>query len=177
MSLEIVFGPMFSGKSSYALSYVRRIQSIGKRVLIIKPDNDKRYSSEAVLITHDKASIPCMMWDIKNPLECNEDVDCYLIEEAQFFHSLLKFVKMQLFNKKDILIVGLDGCSDQITFGEIVDCIPWATKVTKLCALCSKCKDGTLAPYTKRISKREDKILVGSSEIYSAVCLKHLITE
>ena len=43
MSLEIIIGPMFSGKSSYALSYVRRQRSIGKRVLIVKPDIDNRY--------------------------------------------------------------------------------------------------------------------------------------
>ena len=32
MSLEIVFGPMFSGKTTYALSYIRRQQAIGKKV-------------------------------------------------------------------------------------------------------------------------------------------------
>lgn len=33
MSLEIVLGPMFSGKTSYALSYVRKHRAIGKWVL------------------------------------------------------------------------------------------------------------------------------------------------
>ena len=61
MSLEIVVGPMFSGKSTYALSYIRRQRAIGRKVLVVKPDIDNRYSEESVLITHDKEQIPCIL--------------------------------------------------------------------------------------------------------------------
>ena len=179
MSLEIVLGPMFSGKSSYALSYVRRQRSIGKRVLIVKPDIDMRYSNESVLVTHDNDTVPCMLWNTKDPLFPATpqfiDTDCVVIEEAQFFTRLLMLVKWLLIHhKKDVLIVGLDGCAKQEVFGEVLSCIPWATKVTKLSALCLECKDGTLAPFTKRIVQDSSKVLVGGSDMYSAVCLKHL---
>jgi len=53
MSLEIVIGPMFSGKSSHGISYVRRQKVIGKAVIVIKPNIDNRYSEEDVMVTHD----------------------------------------------------------------------------------------------------------------------------
>ena len=68
MSLEIVLGPMFSGKTSYALSYVRKHRAIGRKVLVIKPSIDKRYSSENFVVSHNNEKISCLNWDIKNPL-------------------------------------------------------------------------------------------------------------
>ncbi len=180
MSLEIVIGPMFSGKSSYALSYIRRQRAIGKKVLVIKPNIDDRYSNEEVLITHDREQTKCMVWpviEILNPaFPSIRNSDCIVLEEAQFFSGLRTFIgyAIQAY-KKDILIVGLDGDAQQEPFGEILKCIPWATKVTKLCALCNRCKDGTLAPYTRRIENDQvQQIDVGSSDKYESVCLKHL---
>lgn len=180
MSLEIVIGPMFSGKSTYALSYIRRQRAIGKKVLVIKPNIDNRYSNEEMLITHDKEQIECMVWpvtEILNPgFPSIRNSDCIVLEESQFFSGLRSFVgyTIQAY-KKDILIVGLDGDAYQQPFGEIIKCIPWATKVSKLCALCNKCKDGTLAPFTKKLQgDMNQQVDVGSSDKYESVCLKHL---
>jgi thymidine kinase len=177
MSLEVVVGPMFSGKSSYALSYVRRQRAIGKKVLVIKPDIDNRYSKDSVLVTHDKDTIPCVLWTTMKPLSEMDDLyyDCYVIEEAQFFLSLPDFCyQFVLMNKKDVLVAGLDGCAKQKKFGEILDVIPMATSVTKLNALCSVCKNGTLAPFTKKVSGDNTQVDVGGAEKYLAVCLNHL---
>lgn len=179
MSLEIVLGPMFSGKSSYALSYARRYLAIGKDVKIVKPDIDSRYSDQPVMISHDREQIPCLIWDIHTPFDPDVFVnaDCIIIEEAQFFRGLKDFVKLLLLDfKKHILLVGLDGDASQNTFGEILDCIPMCTKLTKLNAHCSVCRDGTLAWYTKRKNpeNQTEQILVGGSDMYEAVCLNHL---
>jgi len=177
MSLEVVVGPMFSGKSSYALSYIRRQHSIDKKVLVIKPDIDTRYSDENMLVTHDKEKSPCILWDVKKHLDTEiQDYDCIVLEEAQFFRGLTTFVTnvVNVF-KKDVLVVGLDGDAHQVLFGEILYCIPWATKVTKLCALCKHCKDGTLAPFTKKLQGDASKqVDVGGENKYVSVCLKHL---
>jgi thymidine kinase len=179
MSLEVVVGPMFSGKSSYALSYVRRQQAIGRKVLVIKPDIDNRYSHENVLVTHNKEEIPCMLWKTSEPL-CNIkdiDYDCFVIEEAQFFNHLPHFCSYLLYgHKKQILVVGLDACSKQKKFGEILDIIPMASSVTKLNALCGMCGDGTIAPFTKKLDLEwgGQQVDVGGNDKYAAVCLKHL---
>jgi thymidine kinase len=179
MSLDIVFGPMFSGKSSYAMSYIRRQRAIGKQVLVIKPDIDTRYSDQHVIVTHNGEQLPCKLWDSQLPLTPTadiENVDSVVIEEAQFFKELYSFVKWVLLAKrKNILLVGLDGDASQQTFGELLQCIPYATNVTKLHALCETCRDGTLAPFTKRRSENNDnQIDVGGVERYMPVCLKHM---
>ena len=82
--------------------------------------------------------------------------------------------------RKNILVVGLDGCAQQKKFGEILDVIPLATSVTKLTALCSVCCDGTPAPFTKKVKLNwggEEcslQVDVGGAEKYVAVCLRHL---
>jgi thymidine kinase len=177
MSLEVVIGPMFSGKSSYALSYVRRQRAIGKRVLVIKPNIDNRYTYGAFVVTHNEERIPCNVWDIKNPLCMLSDLnyDCFVIEEAQFFSHLTHLCSHLLFSeKKHILVVGLDGDAQQKKFGEILDLIPLATSVTKLTALCCECKDGTAGAYTKRLNSGDMQVDVGGAEKYAAVCLNHL---
>jgi thymidine kinase len=180
MSLEIVVGPMFSGKTSYALAYVRRQRAIGKRVLVIKPNIDNRYSNESIMITHDGDAVKCMNWDVKVPLcsfNAANEYDCIVIEEGQFFEHLHHACYGLVFDfKKDVLLVGLDGDSKRNKFGEILDCIPYATTLTKLNSLCCVCRDGTLAPYTKRVNAEDNaqQVDVGGAEKYIAVCLDHL---
>lgn len=179
MSLEIVIGPMFSGKSTYALSYVRKHRAIGKHVKIIKPNIDARYTDEHVIISHDREQIPCVVWDTRLPFDPNYflNYDCIVIEEAQFFYGLRNLVRELLFtHKKHILLVGLDGDASQDVFGELLECIPMSTKLLKLNSYCSVCLDGTPASYTKRINQENylEQVCVGGAEMYQAVCLKHL---
>jgi len=180
MSLEIVIGPMFSGKTTYALSYIRRQRAINKNVIVIKPNIDMRFSTEDVIVTHNREQTPCMTWGVEKPLKVTprmKDADCIVIEESQFLTNLRQFVEELLFGlKKNVLIVGLDGDFRQQKFGEILDCIPLATSVTKLNALCKKCNDGTLAPYTKRENySSTEQIVIGGPERYESVCKKHLM--
>lgn len=124
MSLEIVLGPMFSGKTSYVLSYVRKHRAIGRKVLVIKPSIDNRYSSQNVVVSHNNERLSCVSWDTQTPL-CEIPVqyrnvyDCFVVEEAQFFNHLKHFCSHILFNwQKHVLVVGLDGDANQQKFGK-----------------------------------------------------------
>ena len=180
MSLEIVLGPMFSGKSSYALSYIRRQKAIGRNVLAVKPSIDRRYSEDDEIITHNKDKTPCIVWDPSAPITPNRfmrQADCIVIEEAQFFTGLSTFCGYMVQLGKNVVLVGLDGDARRQPFREILDCIPWANKVTKLSALCKYCKDGSDAPYTvyrESSNQSGSQVDVGGPEKYEAVCLRHL---
>jgi thymidine kinase len=52
--IEVILGPMFSGKSSELLRKVRRFEIARKKCLVINYTNDTRYSNEDVMATHDK---------------------------------------------------------------------------------------------------------------------------
>ena len=52
--IELILGPMFSGKSSEMLRKIRRYEHARKKCFIINYLNDNRYSQEDVASTHDK---------------------------------------------------------------------------------------------------------------------------
>lgn len=52
--IELILGPMFSGKSSEMQRKVRRYQHARKKCLVINYDKDTRYSGEDVASTHDR---------------------------------------------------------------------------------------------------------------------------
>lgn len=180
MSLEIVLGPMFSGKSSYALSYIRKQKAIERNVVAVKPMIDNRYSQEEEIVTHNQDKVPCVVWDSTVAITPNRfmlQADCIVIEEAQFFKGLPTFCEYMMGIGKHLVLVGLDGDAHRKPFREILDCIPYANKVTKLSALCRRCKDGTEAPYTRYKQDSDQngsQVDVGGAEKYEAVCLRHL---
>ena len=58
-------------------------------------------------------------------------------------------------------------------FGEILNCIPLCNSVTKLSAMCSICKNGTLGSFSKRIINNNEKVYIGANNEYLSVCRKH----
>jgi thymidine kinase len=173
MSLEVVLGPMFSGKSSYIHSVIRRRVAVGIPVLVVKPAIDDRYNGNHEVVTHDNARIPCVslksLEDLS--LEMISSAEFLVIEEAQFFPEIDKHVLLLVEScKKDVLVVGLDGDSNRNPFGRILHCIPYADKVTKLTALCTCCRNGTPAPFTHRKVSDSNQVHVGGASDYEPLC-------
>jgi thymidine kinase len=176
MGLSIIMGNMFSGKTSELIRRLKRLKVIGKDVMIINSAKDTR-SPEEVLKTHDNVKFNChKVFDLFEIINTDEfdKADIIAIDEAQFFPRLKKFVECCLHVNKSVLLAGLDADSFQRKFGELVDCIPLACDVTKLSALCMRCKDGTPGPFTKRIVDNKELELIGGSDMYIATCRTHL---
>ena len=172
MSLKIIMGNMFSGKTTELVRRLKRYKIIGKRILVLNSTLDTR-SPEEVLRTHDNMKFKCIKTEKLEDIDY-ENVDVIAIDEAQFFIGLKSFVKRAIFNNKTVLLAGLDGNYKQEKIGEIIDCIPLADKVFKISAMCMECMDGTHGPFTKRIVKNNNINLIGGKEMYKAVCRKHL---
>lgn len=182
-TLEVILGPMFSGKSTELIRRVRICKSINRKILVIKPQIDNRYVSNKVC-SHDKVSEDCLVLSdlselflIEKNLKSLIDSSIIFIEEGQFFKDLVTYVMklVEDFNK-DVVIIGLDGDYNRKPFGEILNLIPYANKITKLNSMCKACNDGTLAPFTflkKSNSGIKNQILVGGSDLYIPVCRKH----
>jgi len=176
MGLSIIMGNMFSGKTSELIRRLKRLKVIGKDVMIINSAKDTR-SPEEILKTHDNVKFDChKVFDLFELMNRDEFdmADIVAIDEAQFFPNLKKFVECCLHVGKSVILAGLDADSFQHKFGELIDCIPLACDVTKLSALCMRCNDGTLGPFTKRIVEDQRLELIGGSDMYVAVCRKHL---
>jgi len=174
MSLELVVGGMFSGKTSEMIRRLKRFQVIGKKILVVNSAKDTR-NPLSVLQTHDKTTFNCVKTDSLEAIQFG-DVDVVAIDEAQFFTGLRPFVERALGEDLHILVAGLDGDFRQKTFGEILTLVPLADDVTKLKALCMVCMDGTPGPFSKRLTSDEHQELVGDT-CYMATCRKHLTTK
>jgi thymidine kinase len=195
--LELILGPMFSGKTSRIVEIYKQCEFCNISVVVINHTIDNRYDDE-LLSTHDKVKIPCIkterlsyVWsdsiNIEPKLHMDErdlnsipyihqkikvaTSDVILINEGQFFEDLYEVVVEMLKQNKKIYICGLDGDFERKKFGQILDLIPLCDKVTKLTSLCSLCKNGTPGIFSMRLTHETDQTVVGSDN-YIPVCRK-----
>ncbi len=185
--LEIIIGPMFSGKTSRLVEIYKQCKFCNISVAVINHCIDNRYDDD-LLSTHDKIKIPCFktdklmdLWvekinlsEIDNIPRLNDKINVIkssviLINEGQFFTDLEEFVKILLNNDKQVYVCGLDGDFERKKFGQILDLIPLCDKVHKLTSLCSLCKNGTKGIFSMRLTSEKEQTVVGS-ENYIPVC-------
>jgi thymidine kinase len=185
MSLELVVGPMFAGKSSALLTIVRRHRALGWSVFVITHAMDTRYSTEPHIVNHDRECIPATATDKLTPLletSAYQEARLVVVEEAQFFPDLVAFI-LQAVDRdgKHAVVVGLDGDAERRPFGQVLDLVPYADRFTKLTAFCHLCADGTPAIFTHAhredaaVSTAEGKPCVGAADKYTPMCRKHYL--
>ena len=168
--LELILGPMFSGKTSKLLEIYDQYSFCNINIMVINYSGDSRYS-ETMLSTHDKRMIPCIKADsISSIFEYKyiKTTKVFLINEGQFFEDI-ELVKRLVDKDKRVYICGLDGDFKRKKIGKLLDLIPYCDKVYKLKALCSDCKDGTNAIFSYRISNETDQVVIGSDN-YIPLC-------
>jgi thymidine kinase len=184
--LELITGPMYSGKTTKILEIYKHYHFCSKSVAVINHSADTRYH-ESMLSSHDKVMIPCIqtekisdVWFYTNlDEEFNallgehhiklRNADVILINEAQFFGDLYVCVIDMLNEKKKVFVSGLDGDFERKKFGQILDLYPLCDKVTKLSALCGLCKNGEPGIFSLRLNKETSQILIGNDN-YIPVC-------
>jgi len=178
MSLDLVLGPMWAGKSSYIIGKIRRYRAIGWEVLVVANPLDDRYGSH-VVSSHDKEQVSALA---VSDLTILEKLPAYLsarllvIEEAQFFKGLYQFVVNAVERDgKHVVCVGLDGDANRQPFGEILSLIPLCDNVEKIKSLCAECGDGTPALFTHRFAPSQTQIQVGAENTYAPLCRKHFL--
>jgi thymidine kinase len=177
MSLTLILGCMFGGKTTELLRLVEREESIGRKVLVVNHSVDSDRSGKSLLKTHSGKSrhieyeITEFTSDIVTDI-LKKSPDSVAINEGQFFKNLGEFVLSLLENNIDVIVCGLDSDFKRRPFREMTDLIPHANDMMKLYALCGVCKNGTRALYSKRVKGGENLIEVGGSDSYIPVCRK-----
>ena len=170
--LSICCGCMFSGKTSWLMNQFKKYSYIGKTISVINFADDKRYHNSN-LSTHDKHMISCIQSHLlKDVYSQMEKTDVILINEGQFFQDLYDIViELVEVKHKIVHIAALDGDFKRNMFGQILQLLPKCDDYLKLHALCAKCKDGTKASFSHRISHENEQISIGSDN-YIPLCRK-----
>ncbi len=168
--IEVICGPMFSGKSEELIRRLRRAQIARKRVQVFKPVIDDRYS-KAEIVSHSdlrlNAEVVTDAADILKKMDWRTQV--VGIDEPNFLADGLVNVAQQLADSgKQVIIAGLDTDYMGRPFSPIPDLLCVAESITKMLAICMRC--GNPAKHTQRLVETEDLIVVGAAGMYEARC-------
>src|SRR5690348_9838762 len=168
--IEVICGPMFSGKSEELIRRLRRAEIARQRVQIFKPAIDQRYSEDHI-VSHS---------EIKMRSECVKDIHEFQarldirtevigIDEAQSLGMEVVDVVIRLADMgKRVIIAGLDTDYLGRPFHPMPELLAIADEITKDLAICVQC--GNPAKHTQRLVASEDLIVVGAAGMYEARC-------
>ncbi len=173
--LEVVCGPMFSGKSEELIRRLRRAEIAGQRALILKPRIDDRYDIGHV-VSHAGAKMRAVA--VMRPEEMvgiSVGYDAVGIDEVQFFPPAIVAVVERLVERGSrVVAAGLDQDFRGLPFGSMPELLCRAELVDKLQAVCHRC--GGPATMTQRLVDGQpaaadgETIVVGALDSYEARC-------
>jgi len=171
--IEIICGPMFSGKSEELIRRIRRAEIARLRVQIFKHAIDARYDAGSI-VSHNQQSLPSV------PVSCSDDIltaiddrtELVAIDEGQFFDTGIVDICNRVANLgKRVIVAGLDLDYRAQPFGPMPQLMAAAEYVTKQLAICMTC--GNPANFTQRLTASRDQIVVGAQGTYEARCRLH----
>ena len=167
--IELIIGPMFSGKSTRLIESIRKYTYKAKKTIMIKFHADKRYSSKSEVITHDLVKYDSMECkNLYDSFELVKNYDVIGIDEGQFFDDLVEFcVKLALL-KKIVIVAALNGDFRMNQFRVVSRLISKVDKIKLMKAYCFNChKD---AKFSLRIVQSNETVLIGAGEAYKPAC-------
>jgi len=171
--IEVITGPMFSGKSEELIRRLKRARIAKQRVACYKPDIDLRYHRTAIA-SHSahtyEATVVANVTELRGELfPILSEVDVIGLDETQWFDdSIVPLATQLVLLGKRIILAGLDMTFAGEPFGPIPKLMAVTDEVTKLSAVCMVC--GAPAIHSQRLGSSQDLVVVGSSGMYEARC-------
>ena len=174
-SIDLIMGPMFSGKTTEIFRRCQLFDEKGYSVLYINSDIDTR--SLCAVSTHNPhLALPDIkmlkskqLYDI---FDTATQYDIIAIDECQFFPDLKNFcVDLCETHKKKIIVGGLNGDFKRQLFGQMYELLPYCDTITKLNAYCGLCDSSQYGLFSmRREIANENIVLVGDENIYVPAC-------
>ena len=167
--IEVVVGPMYSGKTEELIRRLRRAQIARQRVEIFKPSIDVRYGADHI-VSHSEARIPSrLVSTAKEILPLAGEAQVIGIDEGQFLGPDLPRVVDQLAEAgKRVIVAGLDQDYRGQPFEPMPQLLAIAEYITKTLAICVVC--GAPASRTQRTRPESGRVVVGGAGLYEARC-------
>ena len=113
--LDLILGPMFSGKTTKLLEIMKSFDENKIKYLAVKPKIDDRYTSDNnnFIVSHNLERKECIvsnnLKEIYESIKNIKSFDYIIIDEAQFLKIyILLFVMFRKLNI-NIIVTGLDG--------------------------------------------------------------------
>ena len=173
--LEVVCGPMFSGKSEELIRRLRRAEIAGQRALVVKPAVDDRYDVGHV-VSHAGAKLRAVQAGASADVpRLAGGYDAVGIDEVQFFDDgIVDAIEELVGRGTRVVVAGLAQDFRGLPFGQMPTLLCVAEFVDKLEAVCHRC--GGPATMTQRLVDGRpapfggETIQVGALDSYEARC-------
>ena len=167
--IEIICGPMFSGKTEELIRRLVRAQIAKQKVAIFKPSTDNRFEKEYI-VSHNQRKIKSLqVHDSTLILDYLNKADVFGIDEAQFFDKSIVNTCKSLANLgKRVVVAGLEKDYLAKSFGSMHELLIDAEYITKVNAICVSCGDP--ANFSHRLSAEIKQVVVGETDKYEALC-------
>lgn len=169
----LMFGAMFSGKTTLLINKLERQKISGKNVCLLRSNHDTRG-----YLTHDftlsKVKETFFVDDLSDFKA--EKYDAIGIDEGQFHTNLKNFCIK--YNNKLIYISALHADINNEMFKQVIEVIPYCDKIIKLNSVCKVC-GSQFANYNIYKNKKVDinnSIKVGGHDLYYVLCSKCFYT-
>lgn len=143
MTLQLITGPMFSGKSTELMRRLKRAKIAKRSVLLFKPEFDSRKSG---IHSHDGEEMDAIrvssFSEIQMVIEDNPAVDYIGIDEFQFFKDVIPRVIVEWSRLGiNVIMAGLDLDQNDNPFRAVRAVFPYADDISKLKSVCIKCNE------------------------------------
>lgn len=179
--LVVRHGPMWSDKTTWLIEKFQQT----KTAVAFKPNIDNRYTTEAVLRSHNGGEVRAILVNKNKPEQLlkyvkklSGKIDRILIDETNFFHFKLIEVINQFINSGvDVFTAGLLLDSERKEFGPTKKLTQAADEVIEGRARCDyRYANGICtrpAKYTFAKRKKKTQLVVGAADLYGAACAEH----
>lgn len=169
-NLEMIIGPVCCGKSAELIRRVDRLSIAGYKPVLIKPKIDTRSPQ---IKSRNGLGLNCLELDsldeLDRALSAYPQANVIAIDEAQFFPGLSVACKALLKNGFKVIVSALDSDFNGDPFGDIIRLVPLSDSLTKLTAICMKCKCDH-AIFSQKLKKGGDLVEIGDLELYHPRC-------
>lgn len=176
-SLEVICGPMFSGKSEELIRRLRRANIAKQKIAVFKPELDTRRGVNRVTSHNGNAMDAYPITDLTDILHhvTTHNIEVIGIDEVQFFPiGIIEVICTLVESGKRVIAGGLDLDFRGVPFGPIPTLLAVADNITKLRSICTVCCQD--AHFTQRLVNNtpanfdDPIILLGADEAYQARC-------
>lgn len=167
--IQVVCGPMFSGKTKTLIGLISGYLNDKKKVVVFKPKLDDRYAEESI-VSHDKDAATA--YSVNRPAEILDlfhRADVVAIDEVQFFdESIVEVCETIASFGKTVVVAGLDLDYMGRPFGSMPQLMSVADEIIKLNSVCTFCSGR--ARFSHRISKDQGVVVLGEKDKYVPLC-------
>lgn len=169
--IEVICGPMFSGKTEELLRRLRRAHIARQSVQVFKPTIDDRYHKTQVVSHADTSTDAEVVENVLQLAECvRSDTQVIAIDEVQFFDAeVVELAERLAQGGVRVIVAGLDLDYLGKPFEPMPAMLSVAEYITKTLAICMRC--GAPAGRSQRlVSLGGEQVGVGAADSYEARC-------